>query len=325
MKRIIMLITALVILSASNALAQSGTLRLYTSQPDADAARTAEAFEALYPDVTVEIFRSGTEEVIGRLLLEAEAGEPQADVLLVADAPTFEILKAEELLEPYMSPEAEAIDAIYYDPEGFYYGTKIIATVIVYNTDMVDTPISTWSELAALDAGQVAMPSPSYSGAAAYNLGVLSRTDGIGFAYYEALEGRDVFLTQGNGAVFRSVAGGELPYGMMIDFLPIREAQAGAPVAVVYPDEGVPAITEPAGIIRGTQNPEAARAFIDFLLSEEGQSLAADMGYLPLRADVTAPAGFPDLADITVLSVDAATLAETRDADKERFAELFGE
>lgn len=315
----------LIVLLLGSALAQSGTLRLYTSQPDADAARTVEAFEAIYPDVDVEIFRSGTEEVISRLLLEAEARASQADVLLVADAPTFEILEEEGLLEPYLSPNRTGINEAYYDSEGFYYGTKLIATVIVYNTNLVDEPVTSWAELAALPDGQVAMPSPSYSGAAAYNLGVLSRTEGIGFEYYEAMYENDVFLTQGNGAVFRSVASGEVPYGMMIDFLPIREAQDGAPIGVVYPEEGVPAITEPAGIVAGNQNPEAARAFIDFLLSQEGQQLAADMGYLPIREDVTAPAGFPDLADITILSVDADTLATNRDSDKERFAELFGE
>lgn len=309
----------------TSAFAQSGTLRLYTSQPDADATRTVEAFQRVYPDVNVEIFRSGTEEVISRLLLEAEAGTPQADVLLVADAPTFEILQREDLLEAYLSPNASDIDPAYYDAEGFYYGTKIIATLIVYNTNLVTDPVSSWAELAALPAGQVAMPSPSYSGAAAYNLSVLSRTEGVGFAYYEALYDSDVFLTQGNGAVFRSVASGELPYGMMVDFLPIREAQAGAPVGVVYPAEGVPAITEPVGIVRGNNNPEAARAFVDFLLSQEGQQLAADMGYLPLREDVSAPVGFPPLADITILSADASILADNRDSDKERFAELFGE
>lgn len=319
------IVCVFVALLLSSAFAQSSTLRLYTSQPDADAARTVEAFEAIYPDVEVEIFRSGTEEVISRLLLEAEAGTPQADVLLVADAPTFEILEDRNLLEPYLSPNRVDIDEAYYDAEGSYYGTKLIATVIVYNTNLVAEPVTSWAELAALPDGQVAMPSPSYSGAAAYNLGVLSRTEGIGFEYYEALYDNDVFLTQGNGAVFRSVASGEVPYGMMIDFLPIREAQDGAPVGVVYPEEGVPAITEPVGIVAGNQNPEAARAFVDFLLSQEGQQLAADMGYLPIREDVTAPAGFPSLADITILSVDASTLATSREDDKERFAELFGE
>ena len=301
-----------------------GTLRLYTSQPETDAAQTAAAFEAAYPGVTVETFRSGTEEVISRFLLEAEAGAPQADVLLVADAPTFEILKNRDLLESYGSPNAEAIDPAYYDPEGFYYGTKLIATVIVYNTDLVSDPVSSWNALAGLE-NEVAMPSPTYSGAAAYNLGVLTRTEGIGMGFYEGLEQQGVFLTQGNGAVFRAVAAGEKPYGMMVDFVPIREAQAGSPVAVVYPEEGVPAITEPVGIVKDTPNREAAEAFVDFLLSQEGQELAAELGYLPLRDDVAPPAGFPNLSDVTILSADNAELAETRDADKEAFATLFGE
>jgi iron(III) transport system substrate-binding protein len=317
---------ALPLLAFAVAFAQpSGTLRLYTSQPDADAAATKAAFEAVHPGVTVEIFRSGTEQVIARFLLEAEAGAPQADVLLVADAPTFELLKARDLLQPYASPNAAAIDPSYLDPDGTYFGTKILATLIVYNRDAVSEPIASWAELATLPKGSVVMPSPSYSGAAAYNLGVKTRQEGLGWAWYEALAGADVFLTQGNGAVLRTVANGERPYGVIVDFLPIRAARDGSPVGIVYPSEGVPVITEPVGIVRGTPNLAAAQAFVDFLLSSAGQQVAVEIGYMPLRGDVLPPEGFPALAELTLLSAPAADLAATRDADKERFATLFGE
>lgn len=302
----------------------SGTLRLYTSQPDEDAAQTVSAFQAAHPEVEVELFRSGTEEVISRFLLEAESGEPQADVLLVADAPTFEQLKAQELLEPYCSPEAETIDATFYDPDCTYFGTKVLATVIAYNTARAE-PITSWAELAEVEPGQVIMPSPSYSGAAAYNLGVFTRTEGIGFEWFEQLEASGAVLTQGNGTVARNVASGEQAYGVVVDFLAIRAREDGSPVEVVYPDEGVPIITEPVGIVAGTPNLEAAQAFVDFLLSQEGQEVAAGIGYQPLRDDVEAPAGFPALSEIEVLSAAPAELAETREADKERFRTLFGE
>jgi len=320
-------IILLLSLALSFALAQpSGTLRLYTSQPDADAARTKAAFEAAHPGVRVEIFRSGTEQVIARFLLEVEAGFPQADVLLVADAPTFEVLKARDLLHPF--PQAISASAIapgYADPEGYYYGTKILATLITYNTNLVSDPVTSWAELAALPAGSVIMPSPSYSGAAAYNLGVKTRDPRLGWAWYEQLAASDTFLVQGNGAVLRSVAGGERPYGVVVDFLPIRAALEGSPVGIIYPSEGVPVITEPVGIVKGTPNLEAAQAFVNFLLSIEGQRVAVNMGYMPLRVDVTPPAGFPALADLLQLSAPASELATTRDADKERFANLFGE
>lgn len=312
------------LLPAVAAAAPSGELRLYTSQPDADAQRTAAAFEALYPGVDVTIFRSGTEEVVSRFLLEVEAGAPQADVLLVADAPTFEILKSRGLLEAYRSPYAGDIDPVYYDPDHTYYGTKIMATVIAYNT-MLARPLDSWTALATLRPGQVAMPDPNYSGAAAYNLGVFTRTPGIGWEWYEALRQGRVLMTQGNGAVLRAVANGERPYGIIVEYLAIRAKQDGSPVDIVYPQEGVPVITEPVGIVKGTSNLEAAQAFVDFLLSPQGQALAAEMGYMPLRSDVEPPAGFPSLDAIKVLSVDTALLVQQREADKERFNELFGE
>ncbi len=321
--RPLLIFTTLLLLGA--ALAQpNGTLRLYTSQPDADAAATAAAFEAAHPGVEVQIFRSGTEQVIARFLLEAEAGEPQADVLLLADAPTFELLKERDLLAAH-TPADSVVDSRWFDPDGYWFGTKAMATLITYNTDLVSEPVGSWAELAALPAGQIIQPSPNYSGAAAFNLGVFTRDDRIGWEFFETLAGNNVTLVQGNGAVLRGVAEGERPYGLVVDYLPLRAMADGSPVAVVYPEEGVPVITEPAAIVAGTQNLEAARAFIDFLVSEAGQQLVADLGYLPLSDAAEPPAGFRPLSQITVLDADAADLAATREADKERFAELFGE
>ena len=116
MRKIAILFT---LLSMGLALSQpEGTLRLYTSQPDADAAATAAAFEAAYPDVNVTVFRSGTEQVVARFLLEVEAGEPGADVLLLADAPTFELLKERELLQHY-EPQGSTVPAEFIDPDGY--------------------------------------------------------------------------------------------------------------------------------------------------------------------------------------------------------------
>ncbi len=318
-------ITITTLLLLGTTLAQpSGTLRLYTSQPDADAAATAEAFEAANPGVEVQVFRSGTEQVIARFLLEAEAGEPQADVLLLADAPTFELLKERELLQAHQ-PSGSVVDSNWFDPDGYWFGTKAMATLITYNTDLISEPVTSWAELAALPGGQVILPSPNYSGAAAYNLGVLTRDARIGWEFYETLAQSDVTLVQGNGAVLRGVAEGEMPYGMVVDYLPLRAMADGSPVGVVYPEEDVPVITEPAAIVAGTPNLEAAQAFIDFLVSEAGQQLTVDLGYLPLSDAVAPPAGFRPLSEFTVLEADAADLAATREADKERFAELFGE
>ena len=71
----------------------SGKLVLYTSQPERDATQTTAAFKQAYPGVEVEVFRSGTTEVMGKLAAEFAAGAPKADVLLIADAASMEALK----------------------------------------------------------------------------------------------------------------------------------------------------------------------------------------------------------------------------------------
>src|SRR5690606_6307406 len=216
----------------------------------------------------ISIFRSGTEEVVSKIQAENQGGNIQADVLLVADPVTFENFKAEELLLAYESPEAESIDEALVDPDGMYAGTKVMATGLIVNTNEVTELPDSWNALTEpATKGQAVMPSPLYSGAAAYNLGVMTRQDGLGWEFYESLRANDITITQGNGAVLESVATGEKNYGMIVDYLAARAKSDGSPVELVYPEEGVPVITEPVGIMANTENEEAAKAFVDFILS----------------------------------------------------------
>ena len=304
----------------------SGSLDFYTSQPDADAQALVDAFTEKNPEVEVNIFRSGTEEVVSKIQAENQAGDIQADVLLVADSVTFENFKEEELLMGYESPEAEKIDDAFVDPDGTYTGTKVMATGLVVNTDEVDEIPDSWEVLADEAAkGQAIMPSPLYSGAAAYNLGVITKQDGMGWEFYEGLRSNDITITQGNGAVLEGVAMGEQNYGMIVDYLVARAKSDGSPVELVYPKEGVPVITEPVGIMANTDNEEASKAFVDFILSEEGQELAAELGYTPIREGVDAPEGLKTLDEMTVLEADSVELLETRENDKAQFGEIFGQ
>ena len=153
---------------------------------------------------------------------------------------------------------------------------------------------ASWKDLLKPEAkGQVAMPSPLTSGAATIHMATLTNDEALGWDYYEGLAGQGTLPEGGNGGVYKAVAGGEKLYGMVVDFLPIRGEADGAPVEFVFPSEGVSAVTEPVAILSSARNPEAAKAFVDFLLSEDGQRLAAEQGYLPAHPDVGAAAGLP--------------------------------
>ena len=123
-----------------------------------------------------------------------------------------------------------------------------------------------------------------------------------GWDYYAELAKNGAQAAGGNGDVLKAVSGGDKLYGMIVDYMPIREKAKGAPVEFVFPKEGVSAVTEPVAILSTAKNPEAAKAFVDFLLSEEGQKVAVKQGYIPARADAGLPAGYPDRSAIKVLT-----------------------
>lgn len=302
-----------------------GTMTLYTSQPEADAQTLIEAFNNKYPDITVNVFRSGTEEVISKVMAEKETNSLMADVLLVSDAATFESLKAENLLLSYASPELNGIDSSYYDADHTYTGTKIISTGIIYNTDIIKNIPASLADLKKAEyKDEITMPSPLYSGAAAYNLGVIVRTDSLGWELYKGLKDNNVMVGKGNGGVQKAVVNGEKGLGLIVDYMALRSKAEGAPVDFVYPSEGSLCVTEPVGILKSSKNQELAKTFVDFLLSNEGQTTTSQIGYTPIKAGVAAPQGFRSADEITNLTYDIATLVQTRKDDKEAFATMFG-
>ncbi|CAM3296732.1 MULTISPECIES: ABC transporter substrate-binding protein [Saccharibacillus] len=311
--------------TAGEASAESASIAFYTSQPEEDAAKLVAAFNKSHPEIEVETFRSGTEEVVAKIQAEKQGGEIQADVLLLADAVTFETLKEQDLLLSYKSPELEQIPEELADPDGTYAGTKVISTILAANTEQAAELPTSWKVLTEASSKDSAiMPSPLYSGAAAYNVGVLSRTDGFGWDYMQNLKNNGVTAIKGNGAVLKAVASGEKTYGMVVDYMVAREQAKGSPIELVYPEEGVPVITEPIGIMESAKNAEGAKAFVDFVLSEEGQKLAAEIGYTPVREGIDPPEGLKGLEEMKLMSADLKTLTAEREADKQKFTEIFG-
>ena len=305
--------------------AASGKLVVYTSQPNKDAQQTVDAFRAANPDVDVEWIRDGTTKVMAKLRAEIAAGDPKPDVLLIADTVTMEGLKREGRLMAHADAAVAPYDAGLYDPDKHYFSTKLITTGIIYNTSAPMQP-SSWQDLVKPEAkGLVAMPSPLTSGAALIHLSTLTGHADLGWAYYESLASNDVHPKGGNGATFKAVAGGEKLYGMVIDFLPIREKAKGSPIEFVFPEEGVSAVTEPVAILSTARNPDAAKAFVDFLLSKEGQELAASQGYLPAHPDVTPPPGFPDRSQIKLMAFQPDRALQDAESNKKKFADVFGE
>ena len=231
--------------------------------------------------IKVEWVRDGTPKIMAKLRAEIEAGNPQPDVLLISDVVTMEGLKKEGRLLPFKDADTKGIDPALIDKDGTYFSTKLITTGIVYNTKAPFVPTS-WSDLTKPEAKNlVSMPSPLSSGAAMIHTVTLTGNLPQGWDYYAELAKNGAQAAGGNGDVLKAVSGGDKLYGMIVDYMPIREKAKGAPVEFVFPKEGVSAVTEPVAILSTAKNPEAAKAFVNFLLSEEGQKVAVEAGLYP--------------------------------------------
>ena len=134
---------------ASPAVAQDvkGKLVLYTSQPERDASQTVAAFKRVQPGVEVEVFRSGTTEVMGKLAAEFSAGQPKPDVLLIADAAAMESLKKDGRLLAYPDAKVDGLATGSYDADRTYFGSKLFTTGIAVITGAKSRQ-SSWADLA---------------------------------------------------------------------------------------------------------------------------------------------------------------------------------
>lgn len=299
-------------------------ITLYTSEPQAKIDEIVAAFGARHPEITVDVFRAGTGDLTARIAVEEKAGDIGADLLLAADAATFEAYADRGLLMKYSSPEAAGISQELIDPEGFYVGTRFLPTVIAVNTTKITSAPTSWHDLTDQSmAGQIAMPNPDVSGAAAYNAAVWLAEPSLGLTWLEGLAATKPLIADSNGPVAQAVADGSRPVGVVVDSLVRDLAAAGSPIKAVYPSEGVPFVSQPVGIFADTEQADAAKLFVDFLIGKEGQEIAVTQSYLPIREDVASPAGAPAIADITFLSPDLERIRTTQADAVKTFNDLF--
>ncbi|MFS8535665.1 MAG: ABC transporter substrate-binding protein [Limnochordales bacterium] len=315
----------LVAILAAPVLAEpSGTLHFYTSMQLDAVDPLVKQFERLYPGVTVDVLYSGSVELEQRLWAEAEAGRVRADVVWAANPALFILMKERGLLARYESPHAAAVPDWLKDPDGYYIAGRVFTMGIGYNTRLVrpeDAPKS-WKEFLKWGP-RAAMASPLHSGTSFTALAAFVSNPDLGWAWFEEASRRGVQVLRGTGDVSRALTSGEFPVIKGVDYVIANLAAEGAPVAFIAPEEGVVAVASPLAITASSQNREAAEAFLDYIISREGQQFLVTQFFIPVRTDVSPPPGLPTADQIKALDVDYNWMAEVGPELRERFTEIF--
>jgi len=306
---------------------KEGKVVFYTSTDLQVSEGLAKAFEAKYPGITVRVERSGAERVMQRIGQEHAANVHAADAVESTDIVHFLYWKRLGWLAPYVPVDVARWPAHARDIDGFYATPRATFSVIGYNTTLLkpeDAPKSYADLLDAKWQGKIVKAHPAYSGNCITATWALSHV--LGWDYFKQLGRQRVMQVQSANDPPKKLALGERP--VMFDgteYITLLLKAEGALVAVVYPREGSPLVSGGAAVMKDAPHPNAARLFISFLFSQEGQQLLVDKGHLrSFHPDIIEPADRTPLPQIKALTVDPRELEKAIEEIKRKYAEYFG-
>ncbi len=217
-------------------------------------------------------------EVLARTA--AEGGKPLADLWFGGGADSF--IKAREmgLLEAYQSPEAGAIPAQYKDAEGYWSGVSLILAGLLVNTDVLAernlAVPENWADLIKPEyAGALLVADPSISTTTFTALAGILQKLGVeeGWKYFEALAKNVPFFTKSSNDPQKRVIKGEMAVSLVPLSNDLLTLKGKLPVQTVFPKDGLPWMPSAVAIFKDARNPTAAKAFVDWALSVEGQKI----------------------------------------------------
>ena len=281
-------------------------LVVVTSYPKDLTGPFKKAFEAKYPGTLVEILQKKTSAGVKYI---QETSQGNTSDLMWASAPdAFEVLKADGLLARY-TPKAEGIPEKIgsypiNDPAGYYIGFAGSGYGIMWNTRYLKAkkiPVpKEWADLKKpVYHDHVGMSAPSRSGTTHLTVETVLQGEGWdkGWATWKEMAGNFKMVTERSFGVPEGVNSGDFGIGIVIDFFGFSSKATGFPVDFVYPTVTT-LVPANIAIVKNAPHPEAAAAFIEFLLSVEGQELLLDPAIrrLPVnpKTYAKAPKDFPN-------------------------------
>ena len=285
-KLIALALTLILALTAVPALAE-GKLVVLTPNPDAEITHILEPFAEKY-DVEIELMSMGTGNCYTKLLAEVE--NPIADVMFGGVEATW-THDYPDLFMTYVANGNEKLPEEYQNPDGMI--TNYIlggSCVMIVNEELeaeLGLNITSYADLLNPTLkGQIASADPNASSSSFAHLSNILLAMGDGECPYESeaawnyvaqlIEQLDGALTSGSSAVYKGVANGEYVVGLSYEvgvggFI----ANGAQGVRAVYPTEGVCWTPVGSAIVNGAKNLDNAKLFMDWLISDECQTIMA--------------------------------------------------
>jgi iron(III) transport system substrate-binding protein len=303
---------------------REGKISWYTSTPVEAAQKIAKLFED-ESGIKVQLFRSGGSAILRRFMQEYEAKRIATDVLTTSDPAAAASLTRKGVFVPFKPVNFDKIPAEAKDKDGNYIAQRLNMLGIFVRGDKVPAAQrpKTWSDLTdAKYKGQMVMPDPSFTALQLIAVGTLSQK--LGWEFYEKLRKNDTMIVQGHQQVSDMMKRGERVIAAEgLDSYAVDDRKEGHDIVTIYPSEGAFAIPSPTSIIKGSPNPNAAKAFAAFMISDTVQKMFPEEGHYAARIDIAPPKDSPALSSLKLMPIDYDYIEKETGKIKARFNEIF--
>jgi iron(III) transport system substrate-binding protein len=281
--------------SAEDAAKKERTVVIYGAGNVEDWQKLNSAFEKKYPYLKINLFRGNWEKVRNRVMTEGRAGSYFVDVLQI-DGVNGWVLKEEGYLQSHKSAETEAFPEAFRDPSGMLpCCLDTLTNVIGFNNRLVnkkDAPKSyqdlldaRWKDKLGMDADE----GEWFAGL----ITVWGKEKTVD--YFKSLMKQNPSLRRGHTLLANLTGAGEFPVAVNLFGYRVMEMKAkGETIDLVKAD---PLMVRPAHLTlaRRAPHPNAAKLYIDFALSLEGQQIMASSGRTVVRPGVQPK--YPELTE----------------------------
>jgi len=259
------------------------------------------AFTQKYPGVKANVVRATSQVIMQRLMQDVQNNTANCGVFGSADEGHYVQLKERKLLAKYQPMNAARVSKAFQgaDPEGYYHVTAAGVLTLAYNSDLVkaEEAPTKWTDL--LDPkwkGKISLGHPAFSGSV--GTWVVMLRDMYGWEFFEKLEQNEPQIGRSLIDATTMLVSKERAVGAVLDAVTARAAAKGSPIVINYPTDGALLLTSPSAVLANAPQPNAARLFMEFLMSEEQSKVAVAYGNLPLYDSIDPPAGLKPISAI---------------------------
>lgn len=290
----------------------SGSVTVYMPSPSGLNEKYIEGFEKK-TGVKVELFEGTTGEILARL--ETEKDNPVADVIVLAS--WSDGLAYKEANDLYAFTDAENADKLYpdwKDADNKLFGTSASAVGVIYNTTIVPELNADWKDLGVDEYKDLlAIADPQKSGSCKDFLAGYMYSTKEDWSAFDAMAKEGMTVSGANKAALEAVTTGEK--GILVagvDYNAYKNIDKGEPLKIYYPASGTVINPRPAMILGSSKNLDNAKAFVNYLMSDEAQQMVADAYLLPGRQDIKCDKR-TNVSDIPTLDTDWDWMKEHAD------------